>query len=556
MTGASRPPTRAPPCPARARARTTPSAVPYPRSRGAGVAVGQDARVRRHEGRAVGARSVGGGAVLVRARSACGASAELARLAPSRRRQTRQDRGCRFDRAPRTNRGRPRRRELAARSPQAVERRPRGSRARQHHAKAAATPMPAPHGAALVPPNARILTHCNAGALATAGYGTALGVVRAAHAQGKVALVWVDETRPVMQGSRLTRGSACARESARLIADVAAASVMARGEVDLGRDRGRPDRRQRRHRQTRSAPIPWRCSPPTTACRSTSRRRSRRSTPRSPRRPDFRSRSATRRKFGGWAGSRPRRATRRCSTLLRRHARGAHRGDRHRARRRASAVSLLTAREVPRPNGPLAGVGAHERPHARVGHQAVPVQVYSDLPAIPLPREIDPGGPRYACRARRAGAGPPKLGLGELTAVLYYAAGVTRKKTYRAAASSLRAAVSTGALFQTEGIRGGERGLRARGRLYHFCPGDFALRRLRPGDVRGALAASAADDSLASRAATVLLTGIYWRKRLEVSGARLPAPVLGLRHDARQLLAVAGALGLAPRVLTGFVDAR
>ena len=90
------------------------------------------------------------------------------------------------------------------------------------------------HGAALVPPNARILTHCNAGALATAGYGTALGVVRAAHEQGKVALVWVDETRPVMQGSRLTAWE-CVREGIphRLIADVAAASVMSRGEVDL-----------------------------------------------------------------------------------------------------------------------------------------------------------------------------------------------------------------------------------------------------------------------------------------------------------------------------------
>jgi methylthioribose-1-phosphate isomerase len=90
------------------------------------------------------------------------------------------------------------------------------------------------YGAALVPPNARILTHCNAGALATAGYGTALGVVRAAHEQGKVALVWVDETRPVMQGSRLTAWE-CVREGIphRLIADVAAASVMARGEVDL-----------------------------------------------------------------------------------------------------------------------------------------------------------------------------------------------------------------------------------------------------------------------------------------------------------------------------------
>jgi methylthioribose-1-phosphate isomerase len=90
------------------------------------------------------------------------------------------------------------------------------------------------HGAALVPGRARILTHCNAGALATAGYGTALGVVRSAHAQGKVALVWVDETRPVMQGSRLTAWE-CVRDGIphRLIADVVAASVMARGEVDL-----------------------------------------------------------------------------------------------------------------------------------------------------------------------------------------------------------------------------------------------------------------------------------------------------------------------------------
>jgi len=90
------------------------------------------------------------------------------------------------------------------------------------------------HGAALVPDHARILTHCNAGALATAGYGTALGVIRAAHERGKLALVWVDETRPVLQGSRLTAWE-MAREGIphRLISDVAAASVMQRGEVDL-----------------------------------------------------------------------------------------------------------------------------------------------------------------------------------------------------------------------------------------------------------------------------------------------------------------------------------
>jgi methylthioribose-1-phosphate isomerase len=85
-----------------------------------------------------------------------------------------------------------------------------------------------------VPDGARLLTHCNAGALATAGYGTAVGVIRAAHERGKLALVWVDETRPVMQGSRLTAWE-LAREGIphRLIPDVAAGFVMKRGLVDL-----------------------------------------------------------------------------------------------------------------------------------------------------------------------------------------------------------------------------------------------------------------------------------------------------------------------------------
>jgi len=60
------------------------------------------------------------------------------------------------------------------------------------------------HGAALMPPSGGVLTHCNAGALATAGYGTALGVIRAAVEQGKKIHVFADETRPFLQGSRLT----------------------------------------------------------------------------------------------------------------------------------------------------------------------------------------------------------------------------------------------------------------------------------------------------------------------------------------------------------------
>jgi len=90
------------------------------------------------------------------------------------------------------------------------------------------------HGAGLITEGARVLTHCNAGGLATAGYGTALGVIRAAQEAGRRPFVWVGETRPVLQGARLTAWE-LAREGIphAVIADVAAASLMARGEVDL-----------------------------------------------------------------------------------------------------------------------------------------------------------------------------------------------------------------------------------------------------------------------------------------------------------------------------------
>jgi len=90
------------------------------------------------------------------------------------------------------------------------------------------------NGCALIPDGARILTHCNAGALATAGYGTALGVIRAAWAEGKKLHVYVDETRPVLQGARLTAWELM-RESipCTLIADNMAGFLMQRGGVDL-----------------------------------------------------------------------------------------------------------------------------------------------------------------------------------------------------------------------------------------------------------------------------------------------------------------------------------
>ncbi|MBI4270701.1 MAG: SagB family peptide dehydrogenase [Candidatus Rokubacteria bacterium] len=185
-----------------------------------------------------------------------------------------------------------------------------------------------------------------------------------------------------------------------------------------------------------------------------------------------------------------------------------------------------------------------------------PFKIYTELPALALPRDLD----ALAGDTLAALAGPApdadRLELATLAAILYYAAGVTKKKTYPGGGEVLfRAAPSTGALYQTEvyvaagAVEGLEPG------LYHFCPGDFALRRLRAGDVREPLARAAADERPARCAATVVLTAIYWRNTWKYQAR-------GYRHlfwDSgtllANLLAVAGALGQAPGLLTGFVDA-
>jgi len=96
-------------------------------------------------------------------------------------------------------------------------------------------------GADLLPREARVLTHCNAGALATAGYGTALGVIRSAARQGKIRQVFADETRPYLQGARLTAWELLEDGiPTTLIADNMAGFMMARGEVNavvVGADR-------------------------------------------------------------------------------------------------------------------------------------------------------------------------------------------------------------------------------------------------------------------------------------------------------------------------------
>ncbi len=96
-------------------------------------------------------------------------------------------------------------------------------------------------GAELIDPNSTVLTHCNAGALATGGFGTALGVIRQGYADGKIVQVYADETRPWLQGSRLTAWELQQDNiPVTLQAEGAAAALMATGKLDwviVGADR-------------------------------------------------------------------------------------------------------------------------------------------------------------------------------------------------------------------------------------------------------------------------------------------------------------------------------
>src|SRR6185437_10713723 len=101
-------------------------------------------------------------------------------------------------------------------------------------ADAAASAAMAAHGLRLLPAGARVLTHCNTGRLVSAGEGTAFAVILAAHRAGQLAKLWVDETRPLLQGARLTAYEAQrAGIDYAVLPDAAAASLLASGEVDV-----------------------------------------------------------------------------------------------------------------------------------------------------------------------------------------------------------------------------------------------------------------------------------------------------------------------------------
>ena len=187
----------------------------------------------------------------------------------------------------------------------------------------------------------------------------------------------------------------------------------------------------------------------------------------------------------------------------------------------------------------------------------LPFKVYPDLEPLRLPTGLPvPALETFAAMRAAPIERPAPLGLDRLAAALFFSAGVMRVKAYPGGGQvHFRAAPSTGALYQTEVyvVAGAVEGLEAG--VYHFGPGDFALRRLRAGDWRGTLARAAADEAIAAQPATLVLSAIYWRNTWKYQAR-------GYRHlfwDSgsmlSQLLAVARALDLPARLVTGFVEA-
>ena len=185
-------------------------------------------------------------------------------------------------------------------------------------------------------------------------------------------------------------------------------------------------------------------------------------------------------------------------------------------------------------------------------------KVYPEIPAVPLPREVRPPS-LSALEAVARGAvpgGQAVVDAAVLAQLLFFSAGLTKRKVYPGGETiHFRAAASTGALYQTEVyvVAGAVAGLDPG--VYHFCPGDFALRRLRAGDHRGALAAATARGDLVSDApATAILTAIHWRNTWKYRARAFRHFFWDAGTLLANLLATAAASDVPARILLGFAD--
>jgi SagB-type dehydrogenase family enzyme len=188
-----------------------------------------------------------------------------------------------------------------------------------------------------------------------------------------------------------------------------------------------------------------------------------------------------------------------------------------------------------------------------------PFKIYPGIEPTPLPRSLVQTLARaleVVASTRLASSGEMTPDLSRLASILYYSAGVTKHKTYPGGELYFRAAACAGALYPTEvyvvcadidGLNAG---------VYHFNPGDFALRSLREGDFRGVLArASGSDPSIVSAPVTLVFTSISWRSTWKYRDRAYRYHFWDNGMIAANVLAMAAAHELPAEVAMGFVEA-
>ena len=191
-------------------------------------------------------------------------------------------------------------------------------------------------------------------------------------------------------------------------------------------------------------------------------------------------------------------------------------------------------------------------------NQPLPLKIYTTVDPVPLPRDADPTGisALSAISATDIAVQGERIPtLADLVRILYFSAGITKKKTYPGGEIYFRAASCTGALYEFElylvcsdvpGLKAG---------LYHFGPGDFALRLLRAGDFRGMIVdASAGEESLVHAPVTIICAGTYWRNAWKYRARTYRHFGWDNGTILANMLAMSAALQLPSRVVLGFVD--
>jgi SagB-type dehydrogenase family enzyme len=191
-------------------------------------------------------------------------------------------------------------------------------------------------------------------------------------------------------------------------------------------------------------------------------------------------------------------------------------------------------------------------------NQPLPFKIYQSLEPIPLPRDLlFSGVPALAAISAPPPAlhGPSVLSLPLLASLLYFSAGITKSKRYPGGEILFRAAACTGALYHIELylVCGDLPELEAG--VYHFGPGDFALRRLRTGDYRGTLAQATGDEpAIAAAPLTLICTTTYWRNAWKYRARAYRHGFWDTGTIVANFLAVSTAHHLPARVVLGFVD--